>query len=855
MVTEMVLVKESVKKVFSDLVSKIVSDGVDGLKNAIKDADLDRRSYNQNLQTKLYQVMIDALNRFTYNKYEKQDKLYDAAENILKGFISIKDSTDAVKFGLKMLAPDVNSDTPQDFFEILCSEICRDENNDLYKELDMFWKKQEGEYIHSEFEKSNQNGKEILEQLDNLKEAVNFLKGNMNSQRGNKEEHNEIPIKNRANEYADKWNQNAFLNDFNKRDKNAGVNIKLKDIYLEEHLPYYVWKTNDEPLNDLKELLSEYTVDNEDKKMLLVLGQAGIGKSTLITWMMANLVEKKDDILIYQFANDLGNINWQSENVLDDIFKAIGLKYDELESKTLILDGFDEILACNDRERILNKLDQEIKKYNSLKAFSLIVTCRENYIYNLQNIKCDYITLQVWDEVQIENFCRTYWKNCGNEISEDKIQKILENKEIFGIPLILYMILALDITIEESSSIVDVYDQVFSLKRGGIYDRCYDTEHRINKPEIKKYIHQVSQKIAFWIFENNANQVLIHQEKFEEICKNEMNEFEQKGEDIKSDTLIGNFFKLNHCEGKGTDELQFVHRSIYEYFIAVYFFESIYELQSKEEVAGKLGELLKEGRLSEQILEFIKYKFDGMKGYNLSDITKNIFNIMLQDGMTYYSEEKYKNTIEQERNIFSNMLEIVGSWNSTVGEVDDKIVIYLQCNKHSGLNLKGIKLSAENFAIKRLDLRGTYLNKANLMGADLSRLDLRRVHLNGADLREANLNEVDLSRSDLIGAHLYGANLKGADLSKADLRYADLRNVDLRGAVFIGANLSRANLIGAELSEANLDESYLNMTLFDEEQVKILCGRKFDLNLCEVLLSETNEVISYHEYYTRIQKD
>ena len=201
------------------------------------------------------------------------------------------------------------------------------------------------------------------------------------------------------------------------------------------------------------------------------------------------------------------------------------------------------------------------------------------------------------------------------------------------------------------------------------------------------------------------------------------------------------------------------------------------------------------------------------------------------------------------------MLEIVGSWNSTVGEVDDKIVIYLQCNKHSGLNLKGIKLSAENFAIKRLDLRGTYLNKANLMGADLSRLDLRRVHLNGADLREANLNEVDLSRSDLIGAHLYGANLKGADLSKADLRYADLRNVDLRGAVFIGANLSRANLIGAELSEANLDESYLNMTLFDEEQVKILCGRKFDLNLCEVLLSETNEVISYHEYYTRIQKD
>ena len=39
------------------------------------------------------------------------------------------------------------------------------------------------------------------------------------------------PVKSRTKEYADKWNQNMFLNDFDKRDENAGVNVKLSEVY------------------------------------------------------------------------------------------------------------------------------------------------------------------------------------------------------------------------------------------------------------------------------------------------------------------------------------------------------------------------------------------------------------------------------------------------------------------------------------------------------------------------------------------------------------------------------------------------------------------------------------------------
>lgn len=216
---------------------------------------------------------------------------------------------------------------------------------------------------------------------------------------------------------------------------------------------------------------------------------------------------------------------------------------------------------------------------NYLKKFSLIITCRENYIYELQKVQCDYATLQPWDEKQIQSFCKIYYMFRGEKksnVSQNTNNKILENKEVFGIPLILYMVLALDISVEKNSKMVDIYDQIFSLDNGGIYDRCiknasYGEEHRISK--IKRQIHKISQRIAFWIFENNSEKALISNEKYEEICDIVIKEMKGKNEDVKNDFLIGNYFKLTkHCEGIETEELQFVHRSIYEYFVTVYFF-------------------------------------------------------------------------------------------------------------------------------------------------------------------------------------------------------------------------------------------------------------------------------------------
>ena len=873
MITEIDSVQSVVSKFLGDLVSGVVSDGGDNLEKRIKDVAQNKKSYYQNVQVQIYRVVVDALNKFTYNKYNGQNELYIAADSMLKEFKSKADSIEAVKLGLKMLVSDVNDNTCKDFLEILFYEICKDENKDLHNQIDMSWKMHEREYVYKEFEKSYQNDREELERLNDLKKCVDVINGKLDSEKNYETEYdNKLNVTSRAEEYANKWDMNLFLNDFDKRDENAGVNVKLKDIYLENCLPHYIWKMNKELSSDLKELLIEYVLNKRDKKMLLILGQSGIGKSTLITWITANLIEKKEQILVYQFASDLRNINWQSDNIFNEILKILNLECVNLENKTLILDGFDEIHASNDREKILNQLYYRLNEINHLRSFSLIITCRENYVYKLHNIVCDYITLQTWDGEQIRSFCENYKKTNGSSVKRNTINKIVDNKEILGIPLILYMLMAFNIDIDKNGSIIDIYDRIFSLDEGSIYDRCiknlnYASLHRTSA--IKQQIYHVSQQIAFWIFENSSEKACIPYQKYEEICDIVMNESKEEIKHIKRDILLGNYFKvLKYCEGIGSDELHFVHYSIYEYFVAMYFFESICDLTSKEEIARKLGLLLKRGHLSQQILNFLKYKFENIKRDEFPHILKESFEIMIQDGMTYYVGESFLNVIDCEMNIFSNMLEIVHLWNFTQEEFNNKIVYYFRYNNRSALNLTGINL-------RKADLREISLRKANLREVDLREADLREADLREANLREANLRNACLIRAylrnaNLIGTNLIGANLSRADLSRVDLTRANLIETNLIEADLSGADLSRADLIradlskavliradlnGADLREANLKETdfadaNLNGTIFDEEQAKWL-SEKCNLSGSMVYISEVGEIIRYEEYSIR----
>ena len=593
-------------------------------------------------------------------------------------------------------------------------------------------------------------------------------------------------IHSRTVEYLNKWNSNMFLNDFNKRDENAGINICLRELYVEKHLPHYLWKDNKNKFDDLKNLLSEYIDKNGDKeinnKMLFILGQPGIGKSTLITWITAHFIDSVinniNDILVYQFASDLKNVDWQNSsdkyNVADEILKELNLSYDNLEGKTLIIDGFDEIIVRGNRTKIINDIYHQWIKRNSINKFSLIITCREHYIEDLQKMDCDYITLQTFDEEQIKSFCTVYQEKNNSSISKDTIENIIKSQDILGIPLILYMILALNISIEKEGSLATVYNQIFSIKDGGIYSRClqnkrYETPHRIS--EIKEQIHLVSQKIAFWMFENNSEEAYIPQKEYQEICNSVIQENKQKNQDI----LIGNFFKtIKHCEGIESEWVSFVHRSIYEYFVAEYIFEQIgiSIKKSKEELAGIFGKVLKKKMLSPEILVFLKFKIKTSELNSMFDMICDTFNLMLSDGMTYYTKECYKNVMDCEMSVFANMLQIVHLWYREVYQFNEQVVDYIKRNVGFFLNLWGVNLQEAYFFGDNLqDIHFLY---ANLKKANLQRANLQGAYFFGANLQEATLQRANLQEATLKRADLQNANLQGAYLQSSIWKPSDI---------------------------------------------------------------------------------
>lgn len=257
---------------------------------------------------------------------------------------------------------------------------------------------------------------------------------------------------------------------------------------------------------------------------------------------------------------------------------------------------------------------------------------------------------------------------------------------------------------------------------------------------------------------------------------------------------------------------------------------------SEEKLAGVLGNLLKHNALSLEILEFLRIKIRKCGLYEKSDLIKGAFQLMLKDGMTYHTNQRYKNVMKCEMMIFSNMLNLISLWDKGYPEFDGSKANYLKYNEFK-LYLKGANL-------KGVDLKGADLRKANLEKADLSEANLSEANMRGANLSKACLQGANLQRINLREADLYQANLEGAKMKGADLYCADLREANLSQAELQGANLQQANLRNAKLSNANL-----NGAMIGEAQIDYL--KNINLENVLVHLNDTEQIIDYNEYVER----
>lgn len=182
-----------------------------------------------------------------------------------------------------------------------------------------------------------------------------------------------------------------------------------------------------------------------------------------------------------------------------------------------------------------------------------------------------------------------------------------------------------------------------------------------------------------------------------------------------------------------------------------------------------------------------------------------------------------------------------------VGQVTAAEQIVREGKSLSGLDLKGVYLGRASLV--GADFRNSALQEADftaamLAKADLTSVDARFIRLANARLASAkaagallyfldgtaiDMRDADAPRSNWLGGSLRGANFRGARLANASFFLADLRDADFTDADLTGASLSGALIAGAKFTgarTANLDISGAigNTAQFTREQQATLCA-------------------------------
>lgn len=500
---------------------------------------------------------------------------------------------------------------------------------------------------------------------------------------------------NKKQDYIDNWNSRLFLHTDN--DERP---LTLADAFIMPHFEYRIKNTGIKLFDEdtMDEVIEKFMKYDKSANMLIT-GAPGIGKTSIVSWI-AGKYKEKDDIIILRFRD------WERDELDDGLFQAICNTLDcrkrDLENKIIILDGYDEIKVLNNGKFLVRDFLNGILDFKNMKA---IITSRTDYIteYLFEFVIC----LQSF---QIEEIKQFYSIITGNELKNDSGYS---NLDVLGIPVILYMAIMSDIDITKGDTKPELYHKIFA-EKGGIFDRFsyrgngYDYGNQILRDIInaKSYLAFL-QEIAFRMFDKNKLSIPIIEEEIPKLTFH--------GAEI---SILE--FPIKKLFDKTVTRIEFVHKSIYDYFVSDYIARQIYNLiqlkDYKEELACFFGKTLINKELSVEILEHLKYKISVSGLYGVSDKVARTFQLMLKDGMTYYTHSYYKNVIACEMNIFSNMLEIIHLWESNTFIMRDLLSYCIRSTRNYSLNL----------------------SKIDFHSADLKGIDLRGVNLRGANLRDAN---------------------------------------------------------------------------------------------------------------------
>lgn len=660
---------------------------------------------------------------------------------------------------------------------------------------------------------------------------------------------------------------NSFKTPLFLHKKNTDKDDKNLEVVLSN---LFVFQKYNDGKDDLQERLENFI--QSDSHVLIIEGDAGNGKSSLVGWMNYHYALNDDDsknmfgdkMLVTIRLRDL-NKELIKENFCEALFEYTKTHDPDefetiFENSVVVLDGYDELcmILGGTEYSLKDSMLEELLEcfYDSLK---FIITSRPHYINkNSLRIEYDSIYLNHFDKAKRDEWITAYRDKCCQSIDPnvlDFIKNIDENdaKGVCDTPFSLYMLAA---NREMSEQVLNnswaLYHKIFySAISETPYNEIYSRikkKHSISK--YKETIYQINEEIAYEMYKNNSKSesvFFLKDSKVKEIVRR-VAEKNCTDEDVKNLTE-GSFALCCYWKNDAKDgAIEFYHNNIRDFFVCEKIFREInklYDSVSSDELSDeeiqkfidKFCELFLYGGLADKVTEFIGLRTEfGIKN-NKNDFPKaeqakkylpQFFEVMLTNGgrmNCVNSNNPFQaiiNTLRCVAQVYSSVYRRYLTkdkkihWWNFVDNVNRNGMLRYVFKPIFGVDgyIRGGFSDFSGVNLENCDLVNTiFLNidfsNVNLSYSNLNNSILYNAQLNNANLRGANLRDANFSKAHLEGAILQIADLRDANFSEAHLEGAVLQRADLRGADFWGAHLQGADLKYVDLQRANLREAHL----------------------------------------------
>ncbi len=587
---------------------------------------------------------------------------------------------------------------------------------------------------------------------------------------------------------------------------------------------------------NIRQYLSDF-ITNENK-LLLIEGNAGSGKSSLVSWMGYHY-ENQDKIservfrekyLVIIRLRELDRTLINGKSLIPALLAYMNLEsmdkfVETFPHAVIVLDGFDELCMIENVTNLKQLIEDCMKRMPQ--DAKIIITTRPEYIKELTGTGCCRIFLKHFDKNQRSRWLSRYIsiRYCNQELDpyvHSYIEQIDEwtTSAVCDTPMTLYMIAASGISKEYLSNCWSLYWQIFSV-------HITETEYNMMFPnaghdyshDIVQYsdvLYRITEEIAYEMYRNQNNKFYLTRGEVDNIIEridkdNHLHLSEQIKVILQKCYALNSFWKERSNDGA----IEFYHNNIRDFFLC--------EKILRE--TNHIYNLLRMNKITrEKAIETLIDLFSELFQYDLINSIVNTF-IMYRELFQADKLDEFA-AIENKERLLPILFERMITANSS--DIQKQVYILGSVTNvyryayHSFLNNGELIKWWENVNIANTSqvlrdyFQSIFLNTPVMDEKDNPITVASNADFSGIILREKDLRNIGFYKSCLRNAQLSGSKFEGSPLENVDLANADLRNADIHYSSLENANLTNADLRGSQLYGTELPDGFCSNN--EEEQ-------------------------------------